>query len=312
VERLMGADHALARLTRDVLASGRTAIEAEQHLELRFDADLLVDLAASPLQGQDREIEGVVLVLRDRTIQADLEERVSDRERLDTFGRIAAGIAHEVKNPLGGIRGAAEILASRASDAKAIDAAEMIVREVDRITALVDDLMVFSRGDELKLADANIHRMLDDVLDLLVMDPLATKIELRRTYDPSIPDLRCDVDRLAQVFLNLTRTALQAMEKDGGELSIRTRMALEHRLISSSGAGMPTVVVEVIDTGPGIAAETLGKLSTPFFTTRAGGTGLGLAVSKHWIARHGGALKLESAPGAGMKVRVALPLGGPE
>ena len=73
VERLMGADHALARLSRDVLASGRTAIEAEQHLELRFDADLLVDLAASPLQGQDREIEGVVLVLRDRTIQADLE-----------------------------------------------------------------------------------------------------------------------------------------------------------------------------------------------------------------------------------------------
>lgn len=311
VEQLMGPDHAVARLTRTVMASGRSAIEAERRLAHRFEADLLVDVAASPLQGERREIEGAVLVLRDRTIQASLEERVSERERLDTFGRIAAGIAHEVKNPLGGIRGAAEILAARASDAKAIDAAEMIVREVDRITALVDDLMVFSRGDEMCLAPVNIHRVLDDVLELLAMDPLAAGIEVQRAFDPSIPDLRGDANRLTQVFLNLARNALQAMDGRRGELTIRTRMALEQRLTTETGASLPTVSVEVADNGCGIPAETRRQLATPFFTTRARGTGLGLAVSRHWVAHHGGALTIDSTPGEGTVVRVALPLRGP-
>ena len=311
VERLMGPDHAVSRLTRSVLASGRSAIEAERTLAHRFEPDLVVDVAVSPLQGEGREIEGAVLVLRDRTIQANLEERVAERERLDTFGRIAAGIAHEVKNPLGGIRGAAEILASRASDAKAIDAAEMIVREVDRITALVDDLMVFSRGDELELAPLNIHRVLDDVVELLAMDRLASGIELRRSFDPSIPDLRGDADRLTQVFLNLARNALQAMEEGGSELTIRTRMALEQRLATENGESLPTLLVEVEDQGSGITPETRRQLDTPFFTTRVGGTGLGLAVSRHWVTRHGGSLSLDSTPGRGTVVRVALPLRGP-
>jgi signal transduction histidine kinase len=109
------------------------------------------------------------------------------------------------------------------------------------------------------------------------------------------------------VVLNLVRNALQAME-GRGRLAVATRMPLDQRLRGPGGDPVPTVAIEVRDSGPGIPAELLGKLATPFFTTRPGGTGLGLAVSKHWVARHGGSLQLGSAPGGGTRVRVVLPL----
>jgi two-component system nitrogen regulation sensor histidine kinase GlnL len=270
-----------------------------------------VDVAASPLWDERRAPSGVVLALRDRTIHRSLAERATERERLSAYGTIAAGIAHEVKNPLGGIRGAAEILAARTSDAKSRDAAAVIVREVERIRALVDELMVFNRGDALRLGPINIHRVLDDVLELLSMDPLAAGVKLERSFDPSIPELCADPDRLTQVFLNLGRNALQALEGDG-TLAVETRMALEQRLASPSGASVPTVTITVADDGPGIEPDVFEQLSTPFFTTRAGGTGLGLAVTRHWVARHGGALRLSSEPGHGTRARVSLPIGGPD
>jgi two-component system nitrogen regulation sensor histidine kinase GlnL len=310
IEKLVGASHPIAMLARRVLGTGRGAARSELGVAQRFGGELMVDAAASPLADARSQRGGVVLVLSDRTIQASLRQLVSEQEALEGFGRIAAGVAHEVRNPLGGIRGAAEILASRAADAKTLDAAEMIVREVDRIATLVDDLMIFSRGEDLRLAPVNIHFVLDGVLDLLAMDPLGARVRAGRRFDPSIPELLADSDRLTQVFLNLARNSLQAMEK-GGELTITTRMSLDHHLFAAGTPHAPTLLVEVKDDGPGMAPELLARLATPFFTTRPGGTGLGLAVARHWVARHGGRLRIESAPGAGTCVRVALPLRRP-
>jgi len=304
-------DPAFGALVRSVLETGRPAVQDDRCLARRFAPDLVVDVAASPLWNERRETDGVVLAVRDRTIQRSLADRVAERERLSAYGTIAAGIAHEVKNPLGGIRGAAEIIASRLDgEEKLRDAARLIVREVDRIRTLVDDLMVFHRAEALNLAPTNIHRVLDDVLELLSMDPLATGVKLERSFDPSIPELRADADRLTQVFLNLGRNALQALDGQG-TLSVQTRIALEQRLPSADGATLLTVQVSLVDDGPGIEPRVLEQLSTPFFTTRRGGTGLGLALSRHWVARHGGSLLLESAPGFGTRVRVLLPFDGP-
>jgi two-component system, NtrC family, nitrogen regulation sensor histidine kinase GlnL len=313
-------------IVRSVLALGRPAVEDDRIVARRFSPDLILDVAAAPLWDDRRTPSGVVLALRDRTIHRSLAERAAERERLSAYGTIASGIAHEVKNPLGGIRGAAEILASRTSDEKSRDAAALIVREVDRIRTLVDDLLVFHQRDALRLASLNIHRVLDEVLELLSMDPLASGVKLERSFDPSIPELLADPDRLTQVFLNLGRNALQALDaasraqraegerspSSQGTLVVETRMALDHRLPSERGAPVPTVAVTVADDGPGIEPEVFEQLSTPFFTTRVGGTGLGLAVSRHWVARHGGALRLESEPGHGTRARVLLPVGGPE
>jgi two-component system nitrogen regulation sensor histidine kinase GlnL len=307
IEKLVGGWHPVASLARRGLESGRSAIADELSLERRLDADLIVDAAASPLY-DDRELAGVVIALRDRTLSNSLREVVAQRERLTSYGHIAAGIAHEVKNPLGGIRGAAELLGRWSAEDRATRTSELIVREVDRISALVEELMVFARGDELSPNLINLHRILDSVIELVELESLEGDCEIERSYDPSIPEFLGDADRLRQVFLNLARNALQAMEEKGGRLTIATRMTLDSRLAGRGGRRLPTVQVRFSDTGPGIAPDILERLATPFFTTRKKGTGLGLAVSRHWVTKHGGTLRISSEPGQGAVVRVNLPL----
>jgi two-component system nitrogen regulation sensor histidine kinase GlnL len=308
VETLFGSEHSVPKMVRAVVKTGGSVNESELRIERRGGEDLVVDVAASPLFDDAGPPSGVVLALRDRTAQKTLEKLVADRESITAFGDMAAGIAHEVKNPLGGIRGAAEILASRSDEPRMKEIAEIIVREVERIAALVDDLMVFTPGDAVHFGSLNIHRLLDEVLELLSLDPISEGIEIERRYDPSIPEFMADGDRLAQVFLNLARNAFQAMAPEGGTLVVRTRMPFDHRLRDESGAPIPTLVVEISDAGPGIPADVLHRLATPFFTTRPGGTGLGLAVSRNWVSRHGGTLRIESTVGEGTTVEVALPL----
>jgi two-component system nitrogen regulation sensor histidine kinase GlnL len=308
VEDLFGSEHSVPKMVRTVVSTGGSASENELRIPRRFDDDLVVDVAVSPLFDREGPPSGAVLALRDRTIQKTLAKLVEDRESITAFGSIAAGIAHEVKNPLGGIRGAAEILASRTEESQTKEIAAIIVREVERIAALVDDLMVFTPGVAVRFEPVNIHRILDEVLELLSLDPISEAIEIERWYDPSIPELMADGDRLAQVFLNLARNALQAMAAAGGTLVVRTRMPLDHRLAGMGGEQIPTLAVEISDTGPGIPADVLHKLATPFFTTHPDGTGLGLAVSRTWVARHGGTMRIESTEGKGTTVKVDLPL----
>jgi two-component system nitrogen regulation sensor histidine kinase GlnL len=308
VERLLGPTHALARLGRKVLETGVPTIETGQEIESRFHEGLRVDVAASPLFDETGVLDGAVLVLRDRSAQRRLEQFEAERERLAFFGRIAAGVAHEVKNPLGGIRGAGELLSMRAEDTKTREIADLIVRESTRIANLLDDFMVFARGDRLRLRAFNLHLILDHVLDLLSHDPLSGQCTIERAYDPSIPELLADADRLTQVFLNLTRNALQAMESGGGRLTITTGMTLDHRVLTGSGRPLPTVAVWIGDTGTGMGEEELRQATTPFYTARSEGTGLGLSVAEYWVSQHGGTLHIESAPGQGTTVRVTLPL----
>jgi len=241
-----------------------------------------------------------------------LREQFSNAERLASYGQIAAGIAHEVKNPLGGIRGAAELLGLWAKDdERANRTADMIVREVDRITGLVEELMVFARGDRLDLSTVNVHRLLDDVIQNAELDTAAEGVAFERLYDPSIPEIEADAARLTQVFLNLVRNSIQAMEDADTavrRVSIMTRMPLDHRLTGLHGRAIPTVQISLRDTGPGIEPHVLARLATPFFTTKTKGTGLGLAVSRHWVDRHGGRLRIESDPGHGTTAHVDLPL----
>jgi len=150
--------------------------------------------------------------------------------------------------------------------------------------------------------------VLDDVLDVLATDPLGAKTRVERAFDPSIPELLADGDRLVQVFLNLARNALESMEGGSGTLHIATRLRLDHRIDLGDGDRVPSVAVEVRDSGCGISSAIRGQIMTPFFTTKPNGTGLGLALSRHYVALHGGALQIESQEGRGTAVRVSLPL----
>ncbi|HEY8121440.1 MAG TPA: ATP-binding protein [Myxococcota bacterium] len=308
IDELVPPGHEIARLARSVLSRGSAISAADCELEPQRGERVPIDVSASPLQAESGETQGAVVVLRDRSAHRRLEQLESERERFEAFGRIAAGLAHEVKNPLGGIRGAGEILAQRASDAKTKETAGLIVREATRIAALVDDFMVFARRDKLRLAHTNIHRVLDGVLALLSHDPLGEAVEIERAYDPSIPELAADADRLIQVFLNLLRNSLQAMEGRGGSLTVTTRMTLDHRIALDDGKPLPTLAVSIRDTGRGMTPDELRQATTPFFSARQGGTGLGLALADYWVAQHRGTLHLESELGVGTTARVSLPL----
>jgi len=305
---LLGEEHPIWSSAQSALETRRTSVVDELPLRRPLSEEALIDLTSCPLLEEHGTPTGVVLVLRDRTIHAALQEIVNERERLATFGDIASGIAHEVKNPLGGIRGAAELLAIRSKEPKVSETANLIVREVDRIADLVEELMVFGRGDQLQLEPVNVHRVLDEVLELLAHDPLGEKVVMRRLYDPSIPEIPADRNRLTQVFLNLAHNALQAMGAEGGMLEVSTRVTLDHRLTSRNGESCPTVVIKFVDSGPGIPEDAQEHLLTPFFTTRTEGTGLGLPVAVHWISLHGGTLRLDNNPDRGATARIALPL----
>ena len=305
---VLGPSHPVATLVAHVLRTASSAQASDVAIERRRNPALVLDAAASPLYDEHGDPSGAVLVLRDRTFQKRLQQLESERERYDSFGRIAAGLAHEVKNPLGGIRGAAELLAHRATDDKTRETSELIVREVGRIASLVDDFMVFARGDALELQPTNIHEVLDGVLAVVSQDPVAARTEMVREFDPSLPEIYADGNRLTQVFLNLILNACQALEGRPGRLVLGTRMTLDHRITTEEGRRVPTLAIVLEDDGPGMSEEVLREATTPFYTTRVGGTGLGLAVAEYWISQHGGGLRLESEVGRGTRVRVTLPL----
>jgi two-component system nitrogen regulation sensor histidine kinase GlnL len=312
LEAAVGPDHPICAIVRGVRHSGRPSIHDEVDFPQRLANPIPVDVSASVLGEDGNRPTGLVIAIRDRSTARSLRQEFSEHERQESYGHIAAGIAHEVKNPLGGIRGAAELLELSAGDDRARKTARLIVGEVDRISGLVDELMIFARRDALELESVNIHRPLDSLLDLLELERGYETIEIKRLYDPSLPELQADPERLQQIFLNLTRNAMQAMEETGGCLTLSTRMTLEHRLVGTDGRARPTLEVCIQDTGPGIPTDLQHRLATPFYTTKRKGTGLGLAVARHWIRRHGGRLRIDSIEGEGTRASVDLPLYAPD
>lgn len=310
---VLGPEHPVCRVVERVRASGRASIHDEIEFPQRLDHPIPVDVSASII-GESRpgQPTAIAIAMRDRSAARTLREEIHERERQESYGHIAAGIAHEVRNPLGGIRGAAELIGMRSQDERSRKAASLIVAEVDRISGLVDELMVFARGDRLDYRTVNIHRLLDTLLDLVELERGHESITVVRRYDPSLPELDADESRLQQVFLNLVRNAMQAMEEKGGRLTISTGMTLEHRLVGADGRAQPTVRIRIQDEGPGIPESILSRLSTPFFTTKTKGTGLGLSLARHWVRRHGGRLRIESVVGEGTRVDVDLHLARPQ
>lgn len=311
---LLGPDHPLSALLVRLRETRRPSIHDEVEFPQRLAPPLPVDISLSPLPeanerdlAPDAEGPAVAITIRDRTTSRSLQEEIRERERQESYGHIAAGLAHEVKNPLGGIRGAAELLSMAATDDRGRKTAQLIVDEVDRIAGLVDEMMVFARGDRLRRESVNIHRLLDAMLDLLELERGHENVEILRQFDPSLPEIQADPARLQQVFLNLARNAMQAMES-GGTLTLTTRMLIEHRLVGPDGRAVPTIEIGLNDTGPGIPQALQHRLSTPFFTTKKKGTGLGLSVARHWTRRHEGRLRIESEEGAGTRVTVDLPM----
>jgi len=270
---------------------------------------LVVDLAAAPI-GRGNELHGAVLSLYDRTIGVELEDLLGQRARSELFAQLAAGIAHELRNPLSGIRGAADLLLGKLPESSLARYPELIRAEVDRMRRLLDDLAELTRGGDLRPRRANLHRVIDDLVELPSHSESWHGIKIERAYDPSIPEFEFDPDRTTQVLLNLMRNAVQAMS-GAGTLTLRTRIESAYHLEHVGPERARLVRVDIQDTGPGIPDADLPLLFTPFFTRRSSGTGLGLAVAQAWTVKQGGRILVRSRIGEGTRMRVELPLRKP-
>lgn len=237
-------------------------------------------------------------------------ERASDAAGLRSVVGLGRMLAHEIKNPLAGIRGAAQLLKTGASAADQ-PLAQLIVDETDRIRRLVDRMEAFSDEVPSPREAVNIHQVLDRVR-ALVVNGVADGLALQEHYDPSLPDVWGDEDHLIQVFLNLVKNAAEAahMRGDGlGILSIHTAWRPGVRVRGADGkasAGAP-IEIRVEDNGPGVPQSLRDHLFQPFVTTKANGTGLGLALVTKLVTSHGGLIDFESEPGRTV-FRVLLPM----
>jgi two-component system nitrogen regulation sensor histidine kinase GlnL len=252
---------------------------------------VVVDITVTPLPGQ---LTGTHLLLE--LADARTRQRISRESemlsRLDGSRLMTRQLAHEIKNPLGGLRGAAQLLSRELHDGALTEYTTVIINEADRLRALVDSMLGPSRPPHKGIE--NVHELCEHVFRLLASEaPEGVIIE--RDYDPSLPSAQMDRNEIIQALLNIARNALQAVCASGGRIVLRTRVlsnfnigVQRHRLVAD---------IQVEDDGPGVPPELMRSLFYPLVTGRPNGSGLGLAVAQDLVARHHGIVEFESRPG---------------
>jgi len=224
-----------------------------------------------------------------------VEKELQRSERLAALGKMAAGVAHELRNPLSSIKGLAILLKSKFNNEKdGVEAATILVQEVERLNRSIGELLDYAKPAKLNVINLNVNVIVEKTSRLVEVDIEAQDIALDLNLSDDLPHIEVDEDKLTQVFLNLFLNGIQAMDS-GGILRVSSRQEGHN------------VIVVVEDTGSGIAVENLQKVFDPYFTTKSEGTGLGLAMSSKIVEEHGGEIVLTSQLGDGARVEVVLP-----
>jgi two-component system, NtrC family, nitrogen regulation sensor histidine kinase GlnL len=300
-ELVLNAEEMIEQMT-DTLASGRVVNQRGCLLELPNAADLRVNCTFTPMT-DSAGYSHVLIELR----QIDHHLRIEQEERLimqqQATHELLRGLAHEIKNPLGGLRGAAQLLEREISEAALKEYTQIIISEADRLQSLMDRML----GPNIlpSIQQVNIHEVLEHVRELVRVE-VGESLCIKHDYDPSLPDLQADRDMLLQSILNIVRNAAQALENDG-KITLRTRIrrnfnigSVKHRLVAR---------IEVIDNGPGIDEELRKHIFYPMITGRSDGSGLGLSIAQALISRHQGLIECNSQPGKTV-FTILLPLDG--
>ncbi|HWO41886.1 MAG TPA: ATP-binding protein [Candidatus Eisenbacteria bacterium] len=303
---LFRRDPWLIELLRKSGPPAHESVRGEGDLSSRHGRKVPVAVTASPLQDGAGSFLGNVLLLRNLSYRKELEEDRKRADRLAMVGTIAAGLAHEIRNPLGGIKGAAQMLRrALAENSPLAPYTEIMVREVDRVNRLIEQLLDLNRPVRLDFAPLNIHEILEHVL---MVEDQATERQNKtvvKRFDPSLPPIRGDKARLTQVFLNLVKNAFEAMP-EGGALTITTRIEHDFHIRAAGDNRSRLIWVDVEDQGRGIGEEVLPHIFSPYFTTKNSGNGLGLAVCYGIIKEHGGLIRVRNREGGGAIFSVSL------
>lgn len=252
--------------------------------------NITVNFIATPMV-ENSQLSGILVELQ----QVDRHLRVTKEEQLlaqqNTSRMLARGLAHEIKNPLGGLRGAAQLLDLELKDPELKEYTQIIIAESDRLQGLMDKML--GPNKPAHKCRLNIHQTLERIRQLVSAET-SNDIKLTADYDPSIPEIFADQNQLIQAFLNIVRNAVQAFQ-DGGEIILKTR--IQRNMTIGRKHYKLCTKIDIIDNGPGITPDLMGQIFYPMITGRAEGTGLGLSIAQSLINLHDGLIECTSEPG---------------
>ncbi len=257
-------------------------------------------LLCQPLKITDavQSYRGRVLLLSDITELTELEQSMRENERLAAIGRMAGGVAHEVRNPLSSIKGLAFLLKNKfPAGSREEQSADLLVQETERLNRTITEMLDLTRPSHLQFEPVDMAELLRQSVTLMQAELKEHGITVQMHCADALPAVRGDSDRLRQVVMNVLLNAQQAMDK-GGVLTVTANTSSDQRWLD----------IEVADNGRGIPPELLSQVFYPYFTTRESGTGIGLAISQKIIMEHKGSIEIESEEGQGTRIRIRLPV----
>lgn len=307
--RCFNHQETLCQLTRIALTDGRS-ISSHETVALNTPSShqRQVTITASPIFSLEGPQQGAVIVLHDLTRVRSLEGADRHTDRLAMVETMAAGLAHEIKNPLGGIKGSAQLLQIELGDNEDLrEYTSLIVREAERVNRIIEELLNLSRPRKSQQEEINIGQTLNEIVTLQKNSATKHKIHFRWQLDPSIPDIVGDRDLLTRLFLNLIKNACEATP-EGSEILIQTGIDTEYQLSLPGSRPTPMVKISIADQGAGISKSEKEKIFTPFYTTKADGNGLGLPICQKIVTDHGGQLHFIDRTEGGTIAKVLLPL----
>jgi two-component system nitrogen regulation sensor histidine kinase GlnL len=289
-------------IAEKALREERTIFGDEINPVLKGGERISIQTVASPLFSDKGTISGVILQIKDLAGTKFLSGKDLQKNSASTLEGLILGLAHELKNPLSGIKGAAQILVEEKRDKATVKCAGIIIKEVDRLCALLDKLKQLEPFAKEVFEPINIHEILSEILFLESRSGRGKEVKFVENYDLTLPPVLGDRDSLKQVFLNLIKNAHESIPKNG-TVEISTRWITDYKLRSENA-----ISVYIRDSGAGIPKEALEKIFSPFYTTKKEGSGLGLFLAYQIIAKHGGAIFVESELGKGTVFKVYLPI----
>ena len=312
VQHLFADGEEAARLLQLLKLPGKQISEKETRFRQKNGQVITVSMDAAPINDASNQFQGITLLFRDITELVQLREQMNRIERLALVGELAAGIAHEIRNPLGGIKTAAQVLRDSFTEedveSQLID---RIIREVDKANKLLKEFFKFARPTPPQFAPVDIEMIIDGVYLLLAPRLKKQNIKFVENAEPHLPQVYVDETQIEQVILNLFMNAIDAMPEGGTfqvRISRRTIPMVEESLTLDKSPQLEYVLVEISDTGTGIPERILPKIFNPFFTTKKDGVGLGLSICSRLVEENHGKIDVMSELGKGTTFFIALPV----
>ncbi len=281
----------------EFLSQGQRVLEQEMECTFTYGKTVPLSVSASDIVNDRGDFVGSILILRDLGEVRRLQEEIRRKEKLAALGGLAAGVAHEIRNPLSSIKGLASFFGNKfAEGSEDREAANVMVTEVDRLNRVISELLDFARPSELKQNPTDINKLLEHSVRLVEQDAKTKNIEINLSKGEDLPFALLDPDRFSQCLLNLYLNAIQAMD-EGGNLLVRSSVTEDDN-----------IKVEIEDTGKGMDQEYLNKIFDPYFTTKSSGTGLGLAIVHKIIEAHQASIRAKSTPEKGTVFTIDIPI----